>query len=73
MASFIVLENDIPADYKHIQNVHESWDRSTYNTLKDAIAYAKDWAGPYAQLLPKSWRGKPFNIVNGITIRIKRV
>jgi hypothetical protein len=44
---FQVLENDIPCEYP-LFRVHPSWNKSSFDSLQDAIDYAKNWLGVYA-------------------------
>ena len=36
-----------PADFKH-HSVHESWNKSEYETEKEAIMYLHNWLGIYS-------------------------
>lgn len=72
-SSFVVLENDVPADVVHFKNIHHTWDKSVYEKFKDALSYALEWIGPYCYRVPKSWKGEPIKIAEGVVIQIKKV
>lgn len=41
-----VLDNNRPADCFHCK-VHESWNKSKYDTFDEALNYARKWLGFY--------------------------
>ena len=41
-----VLDNELPADCHH-HNVDDSWNKSTFDSLKDAVEYARKWLGDH--------------------------
>lgn len=48
MVKYQVFDNGKPADCHHHPKVHSSWDRSVFDTLAEAQAYARKWLGIYA-------------------------
>jgi hypothetical protein len=57
---FQVLDNGKPADCFHC-GVHESWNKSSYPTLKEAKFYALRWLGDFCYCIKPDWNGSPVN------------
>ena len=69
---FVVFENDKQADCYHYK-VNRSWDKSEYDNLADAIAYARKWLGNLDST-PENWDGSRYGYsVYGDTIEIRQV
>ena len=54
--TFRVYDNNKPADCFH-HKVHESWNKSEFETLQDATEYAFLWLGVFAP--PNDYEFKP--------------
>jgi hypothetical protein len=49
---FQVFEGDRPADCFH-RRVHKSWNKSSFDTFEEAVAYANRWLGIYGPVIFK--------------------
>lgn len=58
---FQVFDCGKPADCFHCKNVHESWNKSAYDTFEEAKEYAVKWLGAYSNVIEFEWDGSPIN------------
>ena len=50
MATWTVLQNNRPAEYKEGEHTYwADWANATFETLEDAVKYAKHWCFPYLE------------------------
>lgn len=52
---FKVYQDGTPADHAHFPEVHESWDKSEFDTLFEAQVYAVHWAQPISRETAKEF------------------
>jgi hypothetical protein len=66
-----VFECDKPADCKH-HDVDESWDNSAFDTLQEALEYARNWLGAIHAPKPE-WGGERFYYHGKYYVEVREV
>lgn len=69
---FVVRDNNKPAQYPDC-HVDAIWDNCRFPKFANALGYAKEWLGEYAETLPDNWDGSKLDYSgSGDTIEIRK-
>lgn len=71
-----VLENERPCSVTGCPSLTKGvgWDRHSFNSFEEALAYTKKWLGDYAVTIPENWDGSSYDYSGyGDIIEIREV
>ena len=58
---YIVYSNNKKADGKTFGLYSKEWQNAAYDSLDEAIEYAKRWLGVFSISVPPNWDGSPLD------------